>query len=855
MAKEELTTPSLTGDAGVEEEVEPLLKYNRLANDLKKVLKEIPASCLAVHPKFLAIGSHEGTIHIFDHEGNCVTDKLFTSHTATVNQICVDAEGEYIASCADDGKTVINGLYSHEHEQVIEFDRPVKAVAINPQYSRHAKQFVTGDDKLIISTKTMGLFGKSLKRTCLHQGEGLINCIKWSSTFIAWANTLGVKVYDTTSQQRITSIKFSFPPEAKQRPDLYKCSMCWRDESTLLIGYGNEVRVCEIKTRYTPDARDLPSKYAQITAMFKTDYFIAGIGPASDGNLVLLSYSESEVKVEGKRIVNPRPHVRLVQPCMDYCVEKSNDALDVRNYEMYGCNLYALEWVPGENCFFVVSPKDVIAAKPRTEEDHINWLVERNKFEEAMAVVQKSQQVLNNHTYDKIGFMYLDHLCELGKFEEAARKSVSILGTNKQAWELYFYKFRDNGAVKEIARYLPCENPMLSQTVYELVLYDILHSSVHGFKHLVESWDSSLYDAQTIVNAVLEYIKTSDDITEEDNRLLYESLALLYTSQANYSEALSVYLRLKHDDVFPFIRKHNLFSSISTQIVLLMEFNTELALELLLGNMECIPPQKVVPQLAKHKRFQFLYLDQLFKKMPDECSTYHNTMVFLYAEHSPKELLAFLKKADGYDQSAAVKFCEQRELTKEKVYLLGKMGNHRQALQLIVTQLQDVEYAIDFCKEHNYESLWNELINYSLEKPKFIKALLDNIGTHVDPLILIQHIPDSIEIPNLRNSLVKILQDYNLQISLREDCQKILAADNLNLLAQHIKLQRKGFYIEDSAKCAICHGKVIASDLRCSADITVFYCHHVFHMDCLPVTCSETCAICNAQKRSPGLSS
>ena len=45
------------------------------------------------------------------------------------------------------------------------------------------------------------------------------------------------------------------------------------------------------------------------------------------------------------------------------------------------------------------------------------------------------------------------------------------------------------------------------------------------------------------------------------------------------------------------------------------------------------------------------------------------------------------------------------------------MGNHRQALQLIVTQLQDVEYAIDFCKEHNYESLWNELIDYSLSKP------------------------------------------------------------------------------------------------------------------------------------------
>ena len=45
------------------------------------------------------------------------------------------------------------------------------------------------------------------------------------------------------------------------------------------------------------------------------------------------------------------------------------------------------------------------------------------------------------------------------------------------------------------------------------------------------------------------------------------------------------------------------------------------------------------------------------------------------------------------------------------------MGNHRQALELIVSKLQDVEYAIQFCKEHNYDSLWHELIDYSLNKP------------------------------------------------------------------------------------------------------------------------------------------
>ena len=51
----------------------------------------------------------------------------------------------------------------------------------------------------------------------------------------------------------------------------------------------------------------------------------------------------------------------------------------------------------------------------------------------------------------------------------------------------------------------------------------------------------------------------------------------------------------------------------------------------------------------------------------------------------------------------------------------------------------------------------------------FITGLLHNIGTHVDPIILIQKIREGLEIPGLRDSLVKILQDYNLQVGARSN--------------------------------------------------------------------------------------
>ena len=50
--------------------------------------------------------------------------------------------------------------------------------------------------------------------------------------------------------------------------------------------------------------------------------------------------------------------------------------------------------------------------------------------------------------------------------------------------------------------------------------------------------------------------------------------------------------------------------------------------------------------------------------------------------------------------------------------------------------------------------------------------LLHNIGTHVDPRILVERIENGREIPGLRDSLVQIMQDYRLQVSFAELCPK-----------------------------------------------------------------------------------
>ncbi|CAB4043512.1 vacuolar sorting-associated 41 homolog, partial [Paramuricea clavata] len=87
-----------------EAEREPVLKYERIGNAVSKLFTNDAASCMAVHSKFLALGTHFGIVHILDHQGNHIINKEFPSHTTTVNQISIDNNGDYIASCSDDGR-------------------------------------------------------------------------------------------------------------------------------------------------------------------------------------------------------------------------------------------------------------------------------------------------------------------------------------------------------------------------------------------------------------------------------------------------------------------------------------------------------------------------------------------------------------------------------------------------------------------------------------------------------------------------------------------------------------------------------------------------------------------------------
>jgi len=127
--------------------------------------------------------------------------------------------------------------------------------------------------------------------------------------------------------------------------------------------------------------------------------------------------------------------------------------------------------------------------------------------------------------------------------------------------------------------------------------------------------------------------------------------------------------------------------------------------------------------------------------------------------------------------------------------------------------------------------------------------LLENVGAEINPVHLIRRIKNGLEIPGLKEALIKILQDFHLQISLLEGCRAILNADCSELGGKLQKHQTSGFFISGiltshltsftmfihytivvKTLCPVC-GRQLQENPQ--SLILLFLCRHVVHASCV----------------------
>ncbi|KAH1339619.1 hypothetical protein KXV68_005541 [Aspergillus fumigatus] len=444
----------------------------------------------------------------------------------------------------------------------------------------------------------------------------------------------------------------------------------------------------------------------------------------------------------------------------------------------------------------------------------------------------------------RIGELWIKQLLEQDDWSRAAEVCAKAIQTTS-AWEHWAWTFVRNKKFDEISSVIPADfHPSLSQDIYEEILGHYVSRDRHRFSELLDTWPFTLFDVNSVTTAVEEQLDPRTVSPEtEDWRILTKCLAKLYLAGGHYNEALHCYIRLQDaDTAMALIKEHRLLDALSDDIPAFimirvskqqmktaplseLEEITAEPIKLLVSEAYTgiVRPEVVVTQLKDANRLLFLYFylralwrgeslphsaakprrghgarvrDAASKLAADEgkalVDNFADTAVELFADYDRPLLMEFLQVSTAYSFDTAVAVCERRHFTSELIYLLSKMGQTKKALNLILSDLKDVSLAISFAKSQDDPDLWEDLLNYSMDKPRFIHGLLVEAGTSIDPIKLVRRIPSGLEIEGLREGLTRMIREHDLQASISQGAAKVLQSEVAVGMATLRKGQQRG---------------------------------------------------------------
>ncbi|KAI0846303.1 hypothetical protein F5Y00DRAFT_244173 [Daldinia vernicosa] len=435
----------------------------------------------------------------------------------------------------------------------------------------------------------------------------------------------------------------------------------------------------------------------------------------------------------------------------------------------------------------------------------------------------------------RIGELWIQELVENRDWAGAARVAARVFNTPHQ-WENWIYIFAGANKFDEIVDYVPSEpmRPPIPGTVYEVMLGHYIQTDKARFKELLDRWGTELFDVSEVTIALenqLNFRDVREDSIEDgekgrDWRIVTESLARLYEVNGRYREALKRYIKLQDadsamrlirdnhlaeaviDDVPSFIALRVPEAELSRMSISELEDATSEAIALLVDEAArgLIKPEVVVEQLEQKDLNLYLYfyfrgLWQEYRERPVDESVslvdnFADLAVHIFVAFDRELLMDFLKISTSYKFEKAVEECEQANFIPELVYLYSKTGEMKRALYLIIDRLGDVSQAISFAKEQDDPDLWEDLLDYSMDKPRFIRALLEEVGTAIDPITLVRRIPEGLEIPGLREGLKHIMKEHEIQYSISSGVARVLRSEVAAAQNQLRSGQRKGIKFE-----------------------------------------------------------
>lgn len=463
----------------------------------------------------------------------------------------------------------------------------------------------------------------------------------------------------------------------------------------------------------------------------------------------------------------------------------------------------------------------------------------QNSLADFFADETSSQATMSNKLQDsavtkekqRIGDLWLQQLVNNEDWTTAGKVAGKVLGASPR-WEHWVLAFAQSNHFDEITPYIPSTDmkPALPSFVYEVVLGHYIAHDPPKFRELLDQWSPDLFDVSSVKTAITNKLE-SGSVSEEseeggeqgrDWRILLDGLAKLHLADGRPRDALHCYIRLQNADAaMALIGEYHLGDAISDDIpgLLMLRVSREQIQHSSLEDLEesssevvrllveqayqgVVHAETVVSQLeqrdASYRPFIYFYFRCLWQgrgvseqkpmsradrrrlnQQAEEgkliVEQYGDLAVEIFSEYDRELLMDFLRSTIAYTYERASNICEEKHFIPELVYLLSKTGQTRRALFLIIGELGDVSQAISFTKEH--PDLWDDLLDYSMDKPRFIRALLEEVGTAIDPITLVRRIPDGLEIEGLRDGIGKMIREYEIQYSISDGVAKVLRGE------------------------------------------------------------------------------
>ncbi|KAG5362864.1 Vacuolar protein sorting-associated protein 41 [Yarrowia sp. B02] len=803
------------------EETEPRLKYSRLVGLPKTIFTRDPVSATLVNDNIVIIATHSGLIHLF--RPNIELIRSFKAHSASIMSLSTD--GTYFASASLDGRVVIGSIADPQDIAASDFKRPVHAVALDPNYAS-SKTFVSGGTagNVILSEKGW-LQARSDTNICTS--DSTIVMLKWIGDVVLWINDDGITIWNHVTKQQVLQVP---KPENISRADLYHPRMHLSDgHDRIYLAWADHIWILEVtqekkerskkpkkepindgmsifsrrilSTSASSTKSPQPETTVAVVTKFRVDSLLCGISTFGADMLMLLCYTKGERRAQ-------RPELRLIDAASGE--EVSSDELPLNGFESLGPNDYQLQThAPVEKDakaqYYIISARDGVVARERDLTDHVQWLVEHEKYESAWVtcesiygtVERKNLGIewVESHVRDELwreagAALSLVLTAFLGTIDPQDTYKHSIWTEDWSNWAFIFCKSNN---YELLANYLPDQ---LQASVYDEYLRHYLHDDAEKFGFYMKKWQGLF--SEGIEQSLVEEIDSSED--EKKISALKLALAELHIADGKYKPALALLLELRDERCLDLIEAHHLLSDISPKDIPSLltigagkdtastlaslekasaeEIQTTLkrTTEMLVEGYHELPPKTVLSALPESSPLAYVYLHSLNQADSFAAREYGNQLMALYAKYDHVALSAFLKSNNNYDIGSAVDLCRaDKSLTPDLVYLLGKVGRNMEALRLIIDELQDPYQAISFSLKQKDSELWNFLVDYSIDKPLFLKALLENIAMAQTPTYkLIERIPPNLEIPGLKSCLLNIFTENELQLSVTRGAHEII---------------------------------------------------------------------------------